>query len=137
MVNISLHNTQVPCFSHLYACTTIEQSAVDRGGGCWKVKTHCWLSHCVLRNQARHFIHCSVLVQPKKTGNCPDKSEKLLAGSLGCKASKHTKISSKGGGGILFLVQPQSALCFLDCKISHELVAGLESILRGYNIRAC
>ena len=31
--------------------------------------------------RVRHFILRSVLVQPRKTGNCPDMAEKLLAGT--------------------------------------------------------
>ena len=30
---------------------------------------------------ARHFIDCLVLVQPRKPGNCPDMTEKLLTGT--------------------------------------------------------
>ena len=35
---------------------------------------------CCVLEQERHFILCLVLVQPRKTGKCPEMTEKLLTG---------------------------------------------------------
>ena len=36
---------------------------------------------CFLENPLLEHIICLVLVQPRKTGNCPDMTEKLLTGT--------------------------------------------------------
>ena len=41
---------------------------------CYRSRVCCVLAHNT------HFIHCFVLVQPRKTGNHPNMTEKLLTG---------------------------------------------------------
>ena len=47
----------------------------------------------VLFPQARHFIRCLVLVQPRKTGNCPDMTDFFLTRTLSIKAKTQWFIS--------------------------------------------